>query len=62
MPRLYSDAFGACMRVYVWLCVPMCVSVCGCLCAGVMVLDDVSFVDGVASTEYTLIKFYAPFV
>ncbi len=29
---------------------------------GVMVLDDASFVDGVASAEYTLIKFYAPFV
>ncbi len=40
----------------------MSVCVCVCVCVGVMVLDDVSFVDGVASAEYTLIKLYAPFV
>jgi hypothetical protein len=50
----------------VCVCVSVGVRVCGsgCMhvCEGVMVLDDVSFVDGVASAEYTLIKFYAPFV
>ncbi len=45
---------GECMFGCVWMCV--------CLCLCVMVLDDASFVDGVASAEYTLIKFYAPFV